>query len=69
MPSEPHTTVRSSRSRAAQHPTSWYISKTAEHTKACAAPRRVAMEQASRESEIRHTEEVLVGDEAAAPGV
>ena len=69
MPSEPHAIVRSSRKRTDEHQATWPISKATAHTKACAAPRRANMEQSSTQSVIRHTEEVLAGDEAAAPGV
>ena len=69
MPREPHTTVRSSKSRAEYHPASRPISKAVAHAEACAARIRVAMEQVSTASVSGHTEEVLLRGEAAAPGV
>ena len=66
---EPHAIVRRSRRRADEHPATWPISKAAAHTEACAAQRRAVMEQGSTPSVIRHTKVVVVGGEAAAPGV
>ena len=68
-PSEPHTIVRSSRSRTDDHTASWPISKATAHTKACAALRRANMEQGISESEGRHMEEEEVGGKAAASGL